>query len=382
MIYIITSLSLTFLFIFLRFMLTISYKKKNTSLFNSISNKKFKDLMYLDLFINNDYHLTELERIKEFEKDAYTKEFLNLIGLSWIPVIQIFMLSFLLGLICRLLFTGKNLSELYPYLNKNTDTTEAMIDSLVQFNLLKKYLNPKRYNDKIIKNVISTVYNTSHPYKQLIKDNFDKLLDLVTKKESKLDSTISECKKIIIKTDIESIMIKFIDLINNINENLIEKEINELSNMYSELISMSKLLKEENLNIYDILSKYEKEEIPINELKELIEILSGYIYDINSKIILKKIFSNTETIYYNFMVNLLSSISTCVFNLELKKQYIPFDEKEKINRKIEYTILEYISIITTIDELSVLPIDNDVVAYNNLIAEVINDVKSKKGIFL
>lgn len=356
------------------------FRNKNEELFKSMSYKKFCELVLNRIFIEDD-DVTMENKVKFDFKDISIISFF----FSVIPVLHFFVLCELIIFTSILFSKDKSLKKIYETLNKDVSSNE---DSLSNEN--KNILLLKKYNkDNNIENIITAITNKSHPHKEIIKDNLTKLIELIKNKELESETTFSDIKKKEISNEIDSIITKYIALINGISENLITEDLLKLNDLYKYMKDMQLKLNSKALDLNDILktldinfiSKYEKmNDYNIDFINGTIDYIERFLNN-DEYIKVKKILSNNNTIYYKNVSNLIVCIADTIRALDSKLEFLPIDIKEFTIKNINDCLLIFRTVIIELDILSPIISDKNIDDYNNLIDSILEDVKNKKAVF-
>lgn len=266
------------------------------------------------------------------------------------------------------------LSESYKSLSKNES------DSTIE----KDTANLIKYSKIDLAFIGSIIKNEHYPYRQLISDNFYKLIEIIDKKEFELKKTLNENRKVTINKEIKDIAGKFEELVSSINDNLTKNEINKLNELYRELIKIINGLKNKSLTINEFSNKYRDINKTDNDfnLKSKIKIFSKYFNKDSKRLnTLYDLLESNNLPYIESIINLSDSIIDVVKELECKLDFIPSNLRKTIKEKIENTIEQYILLVITLDEVYVPAKDESISDYSELLDSIISDVKNKKAIF-
>lgn len=247
----------------------------------------------------------------------------------------------------------------------------------------------ERYYKNDLNYIKQTIKDGKHPHINIIKENFENLIKLVNKKELILTSTVDRYKIETLSKEIISIIEKYVNLIDNLNDNLVEKELKDMKELNDEILNTINNFKINAITIDDFVCNHHISEtiddVFIKNIKEKVndELFATYFTHENKQQYdyLKRLLINDRAQYYNSIIELLYVIIEYIEPLKNKEQYVQYGLKSVIEKGIKTTISNYIELLTVLDRISDLPVDGDVEAYEQLLDSIVDDVKNKKAVF-
>lgn len=308
--------------------------------------------------------------------------------------------------------------SLYPSI-ANSKKEALYLEVASNIDILEAYCG---YDLSYIK---QTINENRHPHINIIKENFNTLIELVDKKKIALNATIDEHKIETLTNEINLIINKYVELVHYINNNLVEEKIIDLKKLNDELLNDRNQLNDNTMDIEDFIkicndslkinkkiiwSLVENKLIDLKDYNEENFNINGYSFVRNGDIpiklnedflcnllesinpssfnnycskyeSLKKLLRNKNTPYYNSIENMFFIIIDYITSLNKSKEFLHESLTILIDQQIECILLNYIELLTVLDKRWKLPNDNNIENYTSLLDEIVRDIKNKKAIF-